>query len=310
MNQDLRLAPKSRDTYAYFVYGLIKEPVLNEHDRFMLSVDPSLLETIRLARKDDDVRGSIEDGLRPLSGRLGENGDKTNAEFILQLIKEIIQLTNFEFTAMLAGEITTLASYSTPETLLIKIQEKGDSVISLEQLLRKELLGRGILQSAVIAVPEKTMPLETYAHVFELGLLRIILMLFDTFLVYSRPSKYKDQNKAGDLVSISLDLKASQEGDIRALASKELRNKGWNGIVQEYRIVKEGKKGFLGMGGGPNTYQISLKLFPMRVLPEVIDPKVVMDKKQINTYVNDLVKSILWSDGFLETGYLLNPPAI
>jgi hypothetical protein len=144
-------------------------------------------------------------------------------------------------------------------------------------------------------------------HVFELGLLRIILMLFDTFLVYARAPKQKDQSKEGDLVSISLELKASQEGDIPGLASEEIRKKGWNGIVQDYKIVKEGKKGFLGMGGEPNTYQITIKLCPMRVLPEMVDPNTVMDEIQINTYVNDLLKSILWSDGFLRTGYLPNP---
>jgi hypothetical protein len=207
----------------------------------------------------------------------------------------------------LAGEITTLRLYSTPETLLTKIRACGDSALSLEQFLRQEFLGRGILQPAIDGIPAKTMPLGNYTLVFELGLLRIILMLFDTFLVYSRPSKQNDPNKEGDLVSISLDLKASQEGDIPGLASEEIRNKGWNGILQEFNIVKEGKKGFLGMGGGPNTYQITLKLFPMRVLPEMVDPKVVMDEKQINTYVNDLFKSILWSDGWIKTGYLPNP---
>jgi hypothetical protein len=80
MSQDLRLTPKFRDTYAYFVHGLIKEPVLTEDDqRLYLYADPSLLETRKNQLKDYDVQDCIKSGLRPISDRLGENGVKTNA---------------------------------------------------------------------------------------------------------------------------------------------------------------------------------------------------------------------------------------
>jgi hypothetical protein len=119
MSQDIRLSPKFRETYAYFVHGLIKEPTLNEDDRrFASYADPSSLEMLKNLQKDSEVRDFIGIGLRPVSDRLAEKGAKTNAALILQLIKKIIELTNFEFTAMSAGEITTLTPYSTPETLL------------------------------------------------------------------------------------------------------------------------------------------------------------------------------------------------
>ena len=100
--------------------------------------------------------------------------------------------------------------------------------------------------------------------------------------------------KDGSTVSISLELMPSAETKIPWLALDETRKKGWNGVVQDYKIQNAGKKGFLGMGARPNTYQVQVKLFPMQILPEVLDPKISIDAAQINEYVNRFVQNLIW----------------